>query len=118
MRAVIRILTGDLMKFFSSLFAILLMSLSGACLAEKVTPIGVGCDTESGECFIILKEKFTSQICEGGGNNQLRLQPTKAGTTGQYSAALAAYMGGKRLEAGSNSCFKNQVTPSYLYVID
>ena len=89
---------------------------SSVALAEKVTPTGVGCDTESGSCFIILKDAFVGTQCPN--KTQLRFNDEKRGTQGQYSAALAAFMAGKKLEVDSTSCYDNFPTPSYLYVTD
>ena len=69
---------------------------SSSIFAETVIPKGVGCDTDSGECFIILEKPFVSKIC-GGPNNQLRVDANKPGSKNQYSAALAAFMAGKNL---------------------
>ncbi len=97
-------------------FSFLCVFLCAPIFAEKVTPIGVGCDTVSGDCFIRLKTQFINTTCDN--KWQLRLSPDERGTKGQYSAALAAFMAGKKLEAGSTSCYGNFPTPSYLYVIE
>ena len=99
------LITGAIFSIFSSY-----------SYSEVVIPKGVGCDTESGQCFIILTTPFQNTNCTN--NGQLRMNPDKKGTTGQYSAALAAFMAGKKLEVGSVSCYNNHPTPSYLYVIN
>jgi hypothetical protein len=92
----------------------LLLALNNVSFAEKITPSGVGCDTESGSCYIILSAPFSGTTCDA--NLQIRLDPNKKGTTGQYSAALAAFMAGKKLEVASSSCFEQHPTPAWLHV--
>ncbi|CCN49262.1 conserved hypothetical protein [Vibrio nigripulchritudo MADA3029] len=84
--------------------------------SQIVTPIGVGCDTEDGTCFVILKEHVSNSECTQ--KNQLRLNPNKKGSQGQYSAALAAVMGGKKLRVALNGCHQNHPAPSWFYVTD
>jgi hypothetical protein len=95
-------------------FGMFLFSVSNVS-AETVIPKAVGCDSDSGECFIVLTAPFSSKNC-GGNNDQLRLDPNKAGSKNQYSTALAAYLAGKKLEVGAASCLSGQPSPSYLYV--
>jgi hypothetical protein len=90
------------------------MIFSGMSYAEQVTPKGVGCDTVSGECYVILESAFINTTCPK--KTQIRFNPDDAGTSGQYSAALAAFMAGKKLEIGSVGCYQDFVAPSYLYV--
>ncbi len=98
-----------------AIIAALLFISSAASVAEKLTPKGVGCDTDSGVCYVILDRLFANPECS---KNQLRLDPLKPGTKGQYSAALAAFMAGKYIEVGSTTCYQDHPTPSYLYVTD
>ncbi len=83
--------------------------------AETVIPKAVGCDSDSEECFIVLVAPYSSKNC-GGNNDQLRLDPNKPGSKNQYSTALAAYLAGKKLEVGADSCLSGQPSPSYLYI--
>jgi hypothetical protein len=107
-----------MMKILNTLLIYSFTVISNFAFAELVTPTGVGCDTESGSCFIILEKAFNTYTCENSSNNQLRMDPTKDGTLGQYSAALAAYMAGKQLQVAAVSCYEGQPTPAYLYVTD
>ncbi|RZM78359.1 hypothetical protein C3B51_14365 [Pseudoalteromonas rubra] len=100
------------LKFY--LVSLFIFVVSSA-VAEEVTPTAVGCDTDSGICFVKLKEPFSSGTCPN--KSQLRMDPTKPGTEGQFSVALAAFMAGKKLEVGSVRCFHDFVEPSTLYVI-
>ncbi|KZN51842.1 hypothetical protein N474_23620 [Pseudoalteromonas luteoviolacea CPMOR-2] len=102
------------MRNLKAILASLFIISTFSTVAEEVTPAGVGCDTDSGVCFVILKSPFIGGTCENKG--QIRMNPDKKGTTGQYSAALAAFMAGKKLEVGSVGCFQGHVEPSFLYV--
>jgi hypothetical protein len=102
------------MKQVLAFVTIFLLSVNNVS-AETVIPKGVGCDTDSGECFIILVAPYISKNC-GGSNDQLRLDPNKPASKNQYSTALAAYLAGKKLEVGATSCVSGQPSPSYLYI--
>ena len=102
------------MKSIKFMLIALAISFSSSVFSELVTPKGVGCDTVSGECFILLTEPFKETTC--GGKTQVRFDPSQKGTVALYSTALAAHMADKQLEVVSTGCFKDTVTPAYLYV--
>ncbi|WP_283131439.1 hypothetical protein [Enterovibrio norvegicus] len=100
-------------KFF---FLSALLSATSANAYHVVTPTGAGCDTEDGTCYILIKETLSDTNCQA--SNQVRLNPNKPGSEGQYSAGLAAFMAGKRLVVEIKGCHQNHPAPAYLYVTD
>ncbi|MGF1713342.1 hypothetical protein L4D08_00335 [Photobacterium chitinilyticum] len=105
------------MKIINTLiFCASVASVYPSMATEIVTPIGAGCDTEDGTCYVILRENLVSSNCQY--KNQLRLDPNKKGSKSQYSTGLAAFMGGKKLVVEVNGCHQNHPAPSFFYVID
>lgn len=103
------------MKILKNILFSFSLSLTFSVSASQIViPIGVGCDSDDGTCFVILKENIPNSECNN--KNQLRLNPDKKGSQGQYSAALAAFMGEKKLRVGLSGCFQNHPAPSWIYV--
>ncbi|MBU2707435.1 hypothetical protein KCM76_15690 [Zooshikella marina] len=94
----------------------LVVSMNVSASIDVVTPIGVGCDSEDGTCFAILRESLAGSNCTH--KKQLRLNPDSKGSKGQYSALLTAFMGGKRIRVKTEACFQDHPTPDWLYITD
>ena len=102
------------MKFIKSSICGLLFCFSVSSVADTGKPESVGCDAETGICFVNLSASVSGSVC--GNKSQLRIDPSLAGAEGMYTAALSAFLGNKDVMFSGDGCFEGAVAPGYIAV--
>ena len=103
----------DSLKKITVLFLFFATSLTTS--AEVVKIKNIGCDTNSGTCFILLEEPYKTLDCQHN-NSQIRFDHTSAGFKSQWPIVIAAFLAEKPLHIFATSCYETQPTPAYLYM--